>query len=102
MAYPPLFLKLRVTAAMPNPSKVIKKMATKPPTMAAIRFVILPEGTTLKKVCMYVCTIKLIIIIIIIEGYACCMTCVSVLHIAYVASVCVYSTYVCITNPLFV
>ena len=58
MAYPPLFLKLRVTAAMTNPSKVIKKMVTKPPTtpptMATIRFGILPEGTTLKKVCMYV------------------------------------------------
>ena len=45
--YTPLFLKLRIIAAMANPSKTIKRMATKPPTtpptMAAIRFGILPE-----------------------------------------------------------
>ena len=59
--YSPLFFKPSwVTAAIPNPSKAIKRMPTNPPTtpptMAAIRFGLLSERAILKVEDMYVCT----------------------------------------------
>ena len=54
MWYSLLLLKPRATAAMPNPSKAIKRIPTNPPTtpptMAAIRVGMLPA----LKVCVYV------------------------------------------------